>query len=136
MSRAKHSSSARTGEPKSWQEIAALGNRICEDLSNGRELDTLRTWMAHRISELMKLAEAAKADRMRKSLKKECADLILSLWRLERGCSLDNPIHTLNRTICHIVEMRPRLGAVISSQSPVSERVSKNPKSSLVSMRS
>jgi len=96
-------------KPCQWQEIAVLGKRICDELGGGRELNTLRTWMAHRIAELIKLADAAKSDRMKKSLQKECADLILSLWRLERGSSSDNPIHTVNRTLSRIAEMHTPL---------------------------
>jgi hypothetical protein len=89
--------------------------------------------MAHRVAELMVGATRVRSKTQRSHLEQECADLILSLWRLERGSSRDNPVHTLNQTLGHIADMRPpawrRFQVVIAGVPPAEDKV-KRPLSS------
>jgi hypothetical protein len=63
--------------------------------------------MAHRVAELMSAVEKAGSVEKRNRLERECTDLILALWRFDRGSSRDNPIHDMNRILNQIGDMRP-----------------------------
>lgn len=94
-------------ESRDWPEIAARGRTIRDALSKDGEQNPTVGWMAFRVAELMLAAETETSPPRRDKLKKECSDLILELWRLQRGSAQDNPIHEINQALRHIADMRP-----------------------------
>ena len=57
-----------------------LGKRIVKELDLEDSVDTLGRWMAHRIAELIERAEQGETEAEREAAKRECTDVILSLW--------------------------------------------------------
>jgi hypothetical protein len=58
----------------------AIGSKIVSELGLDHTNKLLNRWMAHRVAELMDLAENAPSEEERKTARNECSDLILKLW--------------------------------------------------------
>ena len=66
-----------------FADVLALGRRLVQQLGK-HEDDTLASWMAHHIAELMDAAENAPSA-MRAQRKRECAEAIERLWHHRAG---------------------------------------------------
>ncbi len=86
-------------ELKGWEGVADLGKKIVKTLNVRSNDDPLRVWMAHYISELMKNEQAAKSEKQRNSIRRECAKLILHLWSIRYQYDFSDPINSLNRNL-------------------------------------
>jgi hypothetical protein len=71
---------------KPWTATLILGQRLVKELGLDDSVDTLGRWMAHRVSELMQIAEQSEILADRELAKQECSELILKIW--ERRTSL------------------------------------------------
>lgn len=65
---------------KPWLETARLGQKIVHELGLDHTNKLLNRWMAHRVAELIGLAENASTAQERKAAQDECTELILRLW--------------------------------------------------------
>lgn len=62
-----------------FEGVVALGKRLVAELRLNDSSDTLGRWMAHYVAELIKTAEGS--DKKAEAARRECADIILQLWR-------------------------------------------------------
>jgi len=65
----------------SEEEIIKLGKKIVEELQLEPSVNTLGRWMAHYVAELILQAETCKEESDKKAKQKECADVILEIWK-------------------------------------------------------
>lgn len=76
----KSSSFKRVTIKKTGDAVIDLGNQIIRELGDDRYSDVLTRWMASYIADLIAKAEQADESEI-KSLKQECANAILLLWK-------------------------------------------------------
>ena len=62
-----------------FEEVAALGRKLVDELGEDPPPDTLSGWMAHYVAELIDAAENEPSEK-RAELRRECFDTILELW--------------------------------------------------------
>jgi hypothetical protein len=66
---------------KQYQEIINLGKKIVQEFNADQRRDMTLQWMAHYLAELMAKAEREESDIVKAELIKECAEVILSIWK-------------------------------------------------------
>lgn len=87
-------------------ELMQLGQKILAELNSDRS-STTQKWMAHYIAELMKRAEGSAKAEFREKAEKECADLILKLWDLEKEKAKIRVRASIDARFDEIYEKRP-----------------------------
>lgn len=63
------------------QELINLGKKIVKEFSREGRYNTSVQWMGHYLAELIQRSENASSSEEKKSSNKECASLILELWK-------------------------------------------------------
>src|SRR5258705_8486803 len=89
-------SSAEVEDLKHWPAVSTLGARLVSELGLDDSVDTLGRWMSHRIAELMTRAEESELDEEKEIAKRECAILILKVWRRRKYWMRGQPLDDLN----------------------------------------
>lgn len=83
-------------DSKRWPEVSRLGARIVIELGLDDSVDTLGRWMSHRIAELMTRADESDVQEEKENAKRECATLILRVWRRRKYWMRGQPLDNLN----------------------------------------
>ena len=68
---------------KRSQDVIALGKTIVDELNLANSCETLAKWMAHYLSEQMKLVEDEADPALKQKAEQQCVELILQIWRID-----------------------------------------------------
>jgi hypothetical protein len=86
-------------QSKHYSEAIQLGKKLVAELNKNDNDDTLSKWMAHYLSELVLRIDSEKGEQ-KAQLQKECAELILKIWKQKRRGNPDlHPFANLDSTL-------------------------------------
>lgn len=83
----------------SEEEIIKLGKKLVKELNLVYSGNTLARWMSHYLAELMQGIDEAKTEEEKKTLKKECCEVILQLWSQNEALPIRKPLDDLRPVI-------------------------------------
>jgi hypothetical protein len=91
-----------TEASKPWLETVRLGQKIAHELGLDHTNNLLSRWMAHRVAELMERAKNAPSEEECEVARRECGELIMSLWERRMDWPQGGPLTHILPTLCEI----------------------------------
>lgn len=83
----------------SEEEIIKLGKKLVKELDLEYSTNTLARWLAHYLAELIESIDKAGTEQEKKSLKKECCEVILKVWSRKDNLPIRKPLDDLKPVI-------------------------------------
>lgn len=83
----------------SEEEIIKLGKKLVKELDLEYSTNTLARWLAHYLAELIENINKAEANEEKKTLQRECCDIILKLWSQKENLPIRRPLDDLKPVI-------------------------------------
>lgn len=84
--------STPTATLKQWQDHVRLSQLIIRELGNEDRNGVLGRWMAQRVAELLRRAEASVDPAVKEAAERECQDLIIRLWESRESRPEENQL--------------------------------------------
>lgn len=83
----------------SEEEILKLGKKLVKELDLEYSTNTLARWLAYYLAELIESIDKAGTEQEKKSLKKECCEMILKVWSQKENLPIRKPLDDLQPVI-------------------------------------
>lgn len=76
-----------------------MGKKLVKELNLEYSTNTLGRWMSHYLAELMLEIDEAKTEDEKKTIKRECCEVILQLWSQKENLPIKNPLEDLGPVV-------------------------------------
>lgn len=108
---------------KTWKEVVELGKKITSELGVNSSFDIPSNWMAHRIAELMQREKSEKNITKKETVRNECADLIIKVWKIHRGEKMNDPFVVLSQKITQVIELLSPYQSIFTEREGIKKTV-------------